>query len=49
MQERIRELQRKLKEVQQMKPNAENKLNERNIVDIVQKLIGTGSIRLIHT
>ena len=32
-----------------MKPNSTGKLNERNIVDIVQKLIGLGSIRLIHT
>lgn len=49
MQQRIRELQRKLKEVQALKPNSAGKLNERNIVDIVQKLIGLGSIRLIHT
>lgn len=32
-----------------MKPNSECKLNERNIVDIVQKLVSQGRVRLIHT
>ena len=47
--QRILELQRQLKEVQKIKPNSECKLNERNIVDIVQKLISQGRVRLIHT
>ena len=32
-----------------MKPNQAGKLNERNIVDIVQKLIQSGKLSLIHT
>ena len=47
--QRILELQRQLKEVQKIKPNSECRLNERNIVDIVQKLISQGRVCLIHT
>ena len=47
--QRIRELQQRLKEVQKIKPSQGTKLNERNVVDIVQKLIQMGKVKLIHT
>ena len=40
--EEILELQRQLQEVQKLKPKEAGKLNERNIVDIVQYLISSG-------
>lgn len=35
--------------MQKLKPRESDKLNERNIVDIVQHLIASGRVQLIHS
>ncbi|CDW88324.1 UNKNOWN [Stylonychia lemnae] len=45
----ILELQRQLKAVQQSKGAQANKLNERNVVDIIRKLLEDNKIKLIYT
>ena len=47
--QKILELQRQLKEVQQKQVNQAHKLNERNIVDIIQRLLQDNKIRLNYT
>jgi hypothetical protein len=45
----ILELQRQLKEIQAVSINAAHKINERNVVDIIRKLIDANKVRLIYT
>ena len=45
----ILDLQKQLKEVQQLKSKSAHKLNERNAVDIVRLLIASGKLKLIYT
>lgn len=45
----ILELQRQLKAVQQTKINSAHRLNERNVVDIIRKLLDDNKIKLIYT
>lgn len=45
----ILELQRQLKEVQSQKSKSFHKLNERNAVDIIRKLLENKKLQLIYT